>query len=72
MKASEIAAAAHSYEADIVAFLRDLVAIPAKAPTRAPSSNAFARRCRRPPSMKSASTVWAISWAASGPGKPSS
>jgi hypothetical protein len=30
VKASEIAAAAQSYEADIVAFLRDLIAIPAE------------------------------------------
>jgi putative selenium metabolism hydrolase len=36
MKASEIAAAAHSYEADIVAFLRDLVAIPGESSHEGP------------------------------------
>jgi putative selenium metabolism hydrolase len=36
MKASEIAAAAHSYEADIVAFLRDLIAIPGESSHEGP------------------------------------
>jgi putative selenium metabolism hydrolase len=36
MKASEIAAAAQSYEADIVAFLRDLIAIPAESSHEGP------------------------------------
>ncbi len=36
MKASEIAAAAHSYEADIVRFLRDLVAIPGESSHEGP------------------------------------
>jgi putative selenium metabolism hydrolase len=36
VKASEIAAAAHSYEADIVAFLRDLVAIPGESSHEGP------------------------------------
>ena len=36
MKASEIAAAAKSYEADIVAFLRDLIAIPGESSHEVP------------------------------------
>jgi len=70
MKASEIAAAAQAYEADIVGFLRDLIAIPAESSHEGPVIQRIRQEMEKVGFDEIRIDGMGISWGESGRGRP--